>query len=96
MASTMTPREKSFTILMLITAAVIIIWFWWEKRQAANAATAPAPEQDFANWPMDTSQDYSPPSIPDIVIGNQTPNLLSDQYTPLFGFIGVAQGTYFN
>jgi hypothetical protein len=92
--NTLTPKEKEFTILALIVGVVIILWFWWEKRQAANTASAPAPEQDFGNWPMtDNLPDYSPPTI-QLNIANQTPNLLSDKMIPLFGFIGVAQGTY--
>ena len=93
----MNEKEKAFTVLAVVVGAVIILWFWWEKRQAANAVTAPAPEADFANWPMDTPADYSPPDLSHLTIdiANQTPNLLSQQYMPLFGFVGVAQGTYY-
>lgn len=91
-------NEKEFTVLAVIAAAVLILWFWWEKKKAAGAVTAPAPQADFGNWPMDTGTDYSPPNLSDlqINIGNQTPNLLSQQYMPLFGFIGEAQGTYYH
>lgn len=96
MNTALSPKEKEFTILMVIVGIVIILWYWWEKRQAASAVTAPAPEADFENWPMDQTPDYTPPDVPSIYIGNQTPNLLSQQYIPLFGFIGMAQGTYFH
>lgn len=89
----MDTREKDFAILAVIVGVLIILWFWWEKRNATSAVSAPAPEQDFENWPMEQTPDYTPQSIPDITIGNQTPNLLSQQYIPLFGFVGVAQGT---
>ncbi|MGH9436398.1 MAG: hypothetical protein ACRD22_00535 [Terriglobia bacterium] len=89
----MSQKEKEFTILAVIVGIVIVLWYWYEKRQAANAATAPAPNQDFTNWPMETEQNYSPPMIPNINIANQTPNLLTNQYIPLFGFVGMAQGT---
>lgn len=96
MNTNLTPKEKEFTILAVIVGIVLILWFWWEKRQSANAVTTPAPEQDFGNWPMtDNLPDYSPPQLT-LDIGNQTPNLLSQQYIPLFGFIGMAQGTYFH
>jgi hypothetical protein len=95
MTNAMSPKEKEFTILMVIVAAAIILWYWWEKRQAANAVTAPAPSSDFSNWPMDQTPDYTPPTV-NLDIGNQTPNLLSQQYMPLFGFVGMAQGTYFH
>lgn len=96
MTPNLTPKEKEFTILAVIVGIAIILWYWWEKRQAVNAVTGPAPSQDFTNWPMEQTPDYTPPNIPDILIGNQTPNLLSQQYMPLFGFIGMAQGTYFH
>lgn len=98
MNSNLTPKEKEFTILMVIVGVVIILWYWWEKRNAANAMTAPAPETDFSNWPMDTPADYAPQSLDGLTLNipNQMPSLLSDQYIPLFGFIGMAQGTYFH
>lgn len=92
-------NEKDFVILAVVAGIVMVFWWMHERRvNAAQAVTGPAPEADFGNWPMNTGTDYSPPSLDglSINIANQTPNLLTNQYIPLFGFVGMAQGTYYN
>lgn len=94
----MNTKEKEFAVLAAIIGAVLLFWYLWERKQKAAAAeSGPAPEQDFGNWPMDVNGDqYAPQAVPEINIANQTPNLLTNQYIPLFGFVGMAQGTYYH
>jgi hypothetical protein len=91
-------KDKEFTILAVIVGILGLLWWLWERKNtAANAATAPAPEADFSNWPMGSVPDatFTPQSLPALTINvaNQTPNLLTNQYMPLFGFVGMAQGS---
>lgn len=94
-------KDKEFTILAVIVGILGILWWLWEKRKSAQqSATAPAPTADFSNWPMDnvSPENYMPPTLNGLQINipDQLAGLLSNQYIPLFGFVGIAQGTYYN
>jgi len=91
-------KDKEFTLLALVFAVAALFWWLWE-RSHQNPATSPAPKADFSNWPMGSipPSTFMPQSLGNVAINiaNQSPNLLTNQYMPLFGFVGMAQGTYY-
>lgn len=95
-------KDHHFSLLALMAIAGAIGWYYLSGSHASNdaaqvAADAPLPVE----WdtPMDDVYAANPsayqPATPaslTLNIPNQALSLLSDQYTPLFGFVGVAQG----
>lgn len=91
-------NDKEFSILAIVVAIAGFFWYWWEKKHNIAATPAGLPSA-FPADPYGPMADYSPPemtTMPDlqINIANQTPNLLTNQMIPLFGFVGMAQGTF--
>jgi len=91
-------NDKEYTKLAFIALGLLLLWWLWRRRQAAQAASTQAqapttttgdPEQDvFTNGPAPIG------SLGDlnVNINNQGLGYLSNQYIPLFGFVGMAQG----
>lgn len=89
-------NDKDYTKLAFIALGLVLLWWLWQRRQASQvAATQPQapttttgdPEQEvFANGPAPIG------SLGTIDIENQGLSYLSNQYIPLFGFVGMAQG----
>ncbi len=95
--------DKEFTLFAIFAAIAGFVWWIYEKHKQAAATAVPGtiggtlPEN--LNWPMDSvnPQTYSPPSIGKVSMSVNNPgfNLLSNQYIPLFGFVGMSTGSYY-
>jgi len=95
--------DKQFDIFALIVAIALFVWYYWTKHNGAQAAETPGqisgafPQN--VNWPMTSvpASSYAPPTIGQISLNIKNPALssLSNQYIPLFGMVGMAQGTYY-
>lgn len=88
--------DKQFRDFSLIALIALAVFLWWRKRQAEKAAESGAPQAGaqsgsdpativFANNP----NQFLPPQIGVTV---NVPSAFGGQYTPLFGFVGIAQG----
>lgn len=92
-------NDKQFDVFVIIALLAGFLWFLWKKHTEIPPTALPAseggPVQNL-NWPMSAvpSESYSPPSIGNVSmqIANPGFNMLSNQYIPLFGFVGMAQG----
>lgn len=89
-------NDKDYTKLAFIALGLLLLWWLWQRRQsAAVAATQPqAPTTTTGDPQEDTFVNGPPPidSVSTINIANQGLGYLSNQYIPLFGFVGMAQG----
>jgi hypothetical protein len=102
----MTAQDRDYLYMGGALAALAVLWYF-ARKSAASAAQPLTPAQASpalpTTWqgPMDTVYNsstsgapYAPPSGADLTvnIADQTASELSDQFMPLFGFVGVAQG----
>ena len=84
-----------------VVAALIVLWYFAHQKPVAQApgeeAFPQAWDSPMVNVYNANPQAYLPPddATLTITIGNQLPSMLSDQYIPLFGFVGIAQGQMF-
>lgn len=93
-------NDKQFRDVAIVVALAAIAWFLWRRHRTANAsAIQPQPmvsAPGIAPSPIDYMYAANPAAFGPTQIGvNVTPQLpagLSDQYIPLFGFVGIAQG----
>ncbi len=90
--------DKQFSIFAVIVALLFGAWYLWRRHQ--TQAVTPSMGGAFpenTNWPMESvpGNTYSPPTIGSLSVNVRNPgfNLLSNQYIPLFGFVGEAQAT---
>jgi hypothetical protein len=95
-------KDKEFTTLAIVAALVGIVWWLYERRQAQAGEPAGVVAGAFpaSPWgPMDgvNPETFMPPNLSGLTINvpNQMANLLSNQMIPLFGFVGMAQGTFY-
>lgn len=83
-------NDKQFRDTMLVLIAALAVYLFFKKRQSELNAIAPDANNDpitqtFANNP----NQFLPPQIGVTV---NVPSAFGGQYTPLFGFVGIAQG----
>ena len=96
-------NDKQFGVLGLIVGAMLVLWYLWSKHAQKAASTSGATSSpgfpENLNWPMQQvpGSAYAPPTIGKLALNISNPNfgMLSNQYIPLFGFVGMAQGTYY-
>ncbi len=95
--------DKKFDRLVVITALILAVW--WIMRPKAQAASQPVPPVDTGNIPAPELAAFSanpaafmPQSLGNINVNvdNQGLGFLSNQYVPLFGFVGMAQGAFYS
>ena len=102
-------NDRTFRNVGLLVALGLVIY--WLLTRRASAADAPATVSGAAGEPggpvpvtwqspfMDMLGAHpgmlSPANPVQINIGNQFANLLSNQYTPMFGVVGMAQGSLY-
>jgi hypothetical protein len=89
-------------LLALLAIAGALAWYYIDTEDASQAtASNPSGGALPVSWsePMDSVFDanpaaYQPATAASLTLNipNQALSLLSDQYMPLFGFVGVAQG----
>lgn len=92
------------TRYFVLTCALAVLLYWMSKpkHDISNSANAPVDESsDFIQDP--NLQAYSPSNAPQpmnpnisVNVANQGLSYLNNNYIPLFGFIGMAQGEYFH
>jgi len=93
--------DKQFELFGLVVAVALAIWYYLSKRNAQSQETPGQIAGAFpsGNWPMTSvpPSTFMPPSLGQLELNINNPNLgmLSNQYIPLFGFTGMAQGTYY-
>lgn len=83
--------DKQFRDIALVGLVALAIFLWWKKKQAVFDAQAPA---NSSNDPMVLSFTNNPSQFlpPQIGVNVNVPSAFGGQYTPLFGFVGIAQG----
>jgi hypothetical protein len=99
-------NDKNFTRFSLAIGIGLLFWYFFGRggsltapvlAQADNAAQDVLPQfsipPDLAAFAANPSA-FSPSTL-DVNIGNQGYNYLTSKYIPLFGFVGMAQGAYF-
>jgi hypothetical protein len=77
---------------LIIGGVIFLIWLAHHKPgEAAPPANLDPMQSVFGSDPGA----FMPPQDININIGNQGLNYLSNKFIPLFGFVGMAQGTMF-
>lgn len=92
-------NDKSYrNLALLIGGAIVLYWIFKNKAGSNVAASTPLvgnvvnPElATYAGNP--TGYGLTPSSQVAVTIDNQGMNYLNSNYIPLFGFVGMAQGT---
>lgn len=97
-------KDNQYGFLAFAAIALAIIWLSLKKKPVANPATT-TPAADFpVSWdsPMTNVYDSNPNAFAqptaaeiNVNVGNQMASQLSDQYMPMFGFVGMAQGSLY-
>ena len=93
--------DKQFELFGLVVAIALAIWYFLSKKAAAKTETPGQIAGAFpsGNWPMTSvpANTYTPPTIGQLSLDVHNPAFasLTNQYMPLFGFVGMAQGTYY-
>jgi hypothetical protein len=91
-------NDKEFTVLAILAGMVGILWWLIERNKSQSTTPAGQPDAFPVNpdWPMSavTGDQFEPANL-NVNIANQSANLLSNQYIPLFGFVGMAQGSFY-
>jgi hypothetical protein len=93
-------NDKDYTKLAFIALGLLLLWWLWQRKQAAAVqSTLPqAPTTTTSDPEQEVFQNGPPPIASvsngtlDVDIANQGLGYLSNQYIPLFGFVGMAQG----
>lgn len=93
-------NDKHFRNFALAIGSAALLYWLYKRKQSAHSMTQEAPEPVAANDPMNAVYSnnpgaFNPPSLGTINIDNQGLSYLSNQYMPLFGFVGMAQGVTF-
>ncbi len=98
-------NDKTANYIAFAAIVIAIIWAWMKRKTAATTTTATPAAADLpVSWdaPMTGVYDanpfaYQPPNASALTvnIGNQMASQLSDQYMPMFGFVGIAQGSMY-
>lgn len=99
-------KDNHFALIGLLAIAGAVAWYYYDQ-STNTGALAPSAAASPLPVPWDTPMDdvyaanpsaYQPatPASLTLNIPNQALSLLSDQYTPIFGFVGVAQGEMYN
>jgi hypothetical protein len=103
----MTTKEKQAIKIAVILGGVAVLWWLWQRQQAVAAApgddgtdgvdnsSGASPDPITATYSANPAA-FNPPAIDaNINIANQGLSGLSNQYIPLFGFVGMASGVYY-
>lgn len=89
-------NDKDFAKLGFIGLGLLLLWWLWMRKQSRTVtATQPqAPTTTTGDPQHDVFENGPPPigSLGTIDINNQGLAYLSNEYIPLFGFVGMAQG----
>lgn len=96
-------KDNHFTFLAFVVIALAIIWASMKKKPAVNVTPTDGAALPVAwSGPMDSvyaanPNAFAPPTASALTvnIGNQMASQLSDQYIPMFGFVGIAQGSMY-
>lgn len=95
-------HSKSIGTVAFILGALLLLWWLLQRRaaqQAADDATVQAatPTDPITDTYASNPDAFNPPSLGtvNINIGNQGLSYLSNDYIPLFGFVGMAQGVMY-
>lgn len=91
MAAPFGMTDKQFRDIALVAIIALVVYLWWKKKQAVFNQQAPA---DSSSDPMTLTFTNNPSQFlpPQIGVNVNVPSAFGGQYTPLFGFVGIAQG----
>lgn len=83
--------DKQFRDLALAAVVAFAVYLWFKKKQAIFNQQAPANSETD---PMTLTFTNNPNQFlpPQIGVNVNVPSAFGGQYTPLFGFVGIAQG----
>lgn len=91
-------NDKDYTKVAFIGLGILFLWWLYHRKQVA-AVAATQPQAPVSTDPEQVAFNNAPSGYPianvgdvNINIGNQGLSYLSNQYIPLFGFVGIAQG----
>lgn len=91
-------NDKDFTKIAFIGLGILFLWWLYQRKQVA-AVVATQPQVPVSSDPEQVAFTNAPSGYPianvgnvNIDIGNQGLAYLNNQYIPLFGFVGIAQG----
>lgn len=86
--------DKQFRDVMLVAIVALAVYLWWKKKQAEYDANAPTNGSQSSNDPIIQTFANNPSQFlpPQIGVTVNVPSAFGGQYTPLFGFVGIAQG----
>lgn len=94
-------NDKQYGKLAFIAAIALLIWWLLRRRQSQgqlnDTIEAPEPFDPITSTYAANPNQFDPPSLGtvNINIGNQGFAYLTNDYIPLFGFVGMAQGVMF-
>ena len=92
--------DKKFDRVIAISALIIAVWWILQPKQPttqiAPAVDMGIPSPELAAFSANPGA-FMPQNLGSINvnIGNQGLGFLSNQYIPLFGFVGMAQGAFY-
>lgn len=90
-------NDKRFERFLAAVAALFIVW-WLVHKRTSNSSGAYSPSMPYNVDPIDATYAANPGAFgPQTVNGNVDINVrgyntLNQNYLPLFGFVGMAQG----
>jgi hypothetical protein len=93
--------DKTFSRFLFIIAALFLAWYLWHRKNAAVVAPDGTMIQSGSNDPMllayaANPSRFDPPTVNGMVNINVNGAAgLNQNYMPLFGFVGMAQGEIF-
>ncbi|MEL5850088.1 MAG: hypothetical protein U7M05_12115 [Candidatus Igneacidithiobacillus chanchocoensis] len=95
-------NDKQFDLFAIAVALALAVWYFLSRKQSQSQMAPGEVAGAFPSnvmWPQNNVQPqaYAPPSLGQVELNINNPALsaLTNQYIPLFGMVGIAQGTYY-
>lgn len=86
--------DKQFRDVALFGIAALALYLWFKRKQNQFNSQAPAEGSQSGSDPIIQTFSNNPNQFlpPQIGVNVNVPSAFGGQYTPLFGFVGIAQG----
>jgi hypothetical protein len=85
-------NDKDYTKVAFIGLGILFLWWLYQRRQVATTQLQAPLSSDPEQVAFNNAPSGYPIANVNIDIGNQGLAYLNNQYIPLFGFVGIAQG----